>query len=254
MKLLENAQLDALTQRLSIETAGVRISGRVESYSCKMIDSDKRLYRMLSQENQGDVLALSPPKAFWGATSSPSSCPPSISPLANTCSRKMISYLISTLNASFQPDYDFSDARSDEFSKEPSAQFVANAVRSCLGSTVPEAYNRFESSLWSAIDEQIDLSEASIYSYNPDLTSDPYGEEGSLWSFNYFFYNHKRNRMLFFTCQAVSSFAPSFAPDEADAMETMCFMEDMDDSGIDVEKGVAMSGDTFSKYGPPLTN
>ena len=39
-------------------------------------------------------------------------------------------------------------------------------------------------------------------SYNPDLDSDPYGEEGSLWSFNYFFYNKKMKRILFFTCRA----------------------------------------------------
>ncbi len=39
-------------------------------------------------------------------------------------------------------------------------------------------------------------------SYNPDLESDPYGEEGSLWSFNYFFYNKKLKRILFFTCNA----------------------------------------------------
>ena len=41
-----------------------------------------------------------------------------------------------------------------------------------------------------------------VFSYNPDLDSDPYGEEGSLWSFNYFFYNKKMKRILFFTCRA----------------------------------------------------
>lgn len=41
-----------------------------------------------------------------------------------------------------------------------------------------------------------------VLSYNPDLDSDPYGEEGSLWSFNYFFYNKKMKRILFFTCRA----------------------------------------------------
>ena len=127
-----------------------------------MIESDKRLYRMLSHEAHGDVLALSPPKSLLGATP-PSSCPPAVSPLTHTCSRKMISYLISTLNASFQPDYDFSNAKSEEFSREPSVQFVVNAVRSSLGSTAPEVYNRLESTLWSTIDEQIDLSEATIY-------------------------------------------------------------------------------------------
>lgn len=35
-------------------------------------------------------------------------------------SRKILFYLIATLNASFNPDYDFSHCRGDEFSKEPS--------------------------------------------------------------------------------------------------------------------------------------
>ena len=41
--------------------------------------------------------------------------------LCDTISTKTLFYLISTLNASF-PDYDFSNAKSDEFSKEPSAE------------------------------------------------------------------------------------------------------------------------------------
>lgn len=41
------------------------------------------------------------------------------------------------------------------------------------------------------------------YSYNPDLDSDPYGEEGSLWSFNFFFYNKKLKRILFFSCHGL---------------------------------------------------
>ena len=39
--------------------------------------------------------------------------------LCDTISRKTLFYLIATLNAS-HPDYDFSNSRSDEFSKEPS--------------------------------------------------------------------------------------------------------------------------------------
>lgn len=34
-------------------------------------------------------------------------------------SRRTLFYLIATLNASFQPDYDFSNCRGDEFSKQP---------------------------------------------------------------------------------------------------------------------------------------
>lgn len=41
-------------------------------------------------------------------------------PLCDTICRKTLFYLIATLNSAFQPDYDFSDAKSHEFSKEPS--------------------------------------------------------------------------------------------------------------------------------------
>lgn len=46
-----------------------------------------------------------------------------------------------------------------------------------------------------------------VHSYNPDLDSDPFGEEGSLWSFNYFFYNKKLKRIVFFTFRSVRSAA-----------------------------------------------
>lgn len=42
-------------------------------------------------------------------------------PLCDVISRKSLFYLISTLNAAF-PDYDFTDTRSSEFSKEPNLQ------------------------------------------------------------------------------------------------------------------------------------
>lgn len=41
------------------------------------------------------------------------------------------------------------------------------------------------------------------HSYNADFKSDPYEEEGALWAFNYFFYNKKLKRILFFSCIAV---------------------------------------------------
>merc|ERR1719453_2416150 len=40
------------------------------------------------------------------------------------CSRRTLYYLKATLNAAFQPDYDFSDAKAHEFSREPSQQWV----------------------------------------------------------------------------------------------------------------------------------
>ena len=52
-------------------------------------------------------------------------------PLCDTISTKTLFYLISTLNASFNPDYDFTSAKSEEFSKEPSLQ-VCILKATCL--------------------------------------------------------------------------------------------------------------------------
>ncbi|KYO39131.1 repressor of RNA polymerase III transcription MAF1-like protein [Alligator mississippiensis] len=127
-------------------------------------------------------------------------------PLSDKCSRKTLFYLIATLNESFRPDYDFSAAKSHEFSREPSLNWVVNAVNCSLFSAVREDFNALKPHLWDAVDEEICLSECDIYSYNPDLDSDPFGEDGSLWSFNYFFYNKRLKRIVFFTCRSISGY------------------------------------------------
>lgn len=217
MKLLENALFESLTNTLSLQAWDIRIDGRIESYSCKMAGNDKKLYKLLNQEGQSpnDLQALSPPQTWQSTSVSPKrniqwECPHDCKDenhghdeLADACSRKMLFYLISTLNASFQPDYDFSNAKSDEFSREPNIQLVVNAIDSGLGGVLNDAYAQFRLQFWAAIDEEIHLSECRVYSYNPDLDSDPYGEEGCLWSFNYFFYNKKMKRIVFFTCRGM---------------------------------------------------
>lgn len=62
------------------------------------------------------------------------------------------------------------------------------------------------------------MAECDIYSYNPDLDSDPFGEDGSLWSFNYFFYNKRLKRIVFFSCRSISgsTYTPSEAGNELD--------------------------------------
>jgi hypothetical protein len=45
--------------------------------------------------------------------------------------RKTLFHLISTLNAAF-PDYDFSDAKADEFTKEPSLQVCFFFIEICV--------------------------------------------------------------------------------------------------------------------------
>lgn len=113
MKLLESSRFEAINNALSIKTGDSKIFGRIESYSCKMAGGDKAMYKRFNAEhgmNPNDLQALSPPQGLSPGYSR------SISgdedgPLCDTISRKTLFYLIATLNSTFQPDYDFSDAK-----------------------------------------------------------------------------------------------------------------------------------------------
>ncbi|XP_021106300.1 repressor of RNA polymerase III transcription MAF1 homolog isoform X3 [Heterocephalus glaber] len=206
MKLLENSSFEAINSQLTVETGDAHIIGRIESYSCKMAGDDKHMFKQFCQEGQPHVLeALSPPQTSGLSPSrlSKSQGGEDEGPLSDKCSRKTLFYLIATLNESFRPDYDFSTARSHEFSREPSLSWVMNAVNCSLFSAVREDFKALKPQLWNAMDEEICLAECDIYSYNPDLDSDPFGEDGSLWSFNYFFYNKRLKRIVFFSCRSI---------------------------------------------------
>uniref|UniRef100_A0A2I3HG73 Repressor of RNA polymerase III transcription MAF1 n=1 Tax=Nomascus leucogenys TaxID=61853 RepID=A0A2I3HG73_NOMLE len=238
MKLLENSSFEAINSQLTVETGDAHIIGRIESYSCKMAGDDKHMFKQFCQEGQPHVLeALSPPQTSGLSPSrlSKSQGGEDEGPLSDKCSRKTLFYLIATLNESFRPDYDFSTARSHEFSREPSLSWVVNAVNCSLFSAVREDFKALKPQLWNAVDEEICLTECDIYryvwhmaphttchpvlpSYNPDLDSDPFGEDGSLWSFNYFFYNKRLKRIVFFSCRSISgsTYTPSEAGNELD--------------------------------------
>nr|CAG4647353.1 EOG090X0C93 [Megafenestra aurita]SVE92619.1 EOG090X0C93 [Megafenestra aurita] len=225
MKLLESSRFEQVNSALNMFTGDCNIIGRIESYSCKLAGHEKQLYKRFHSEagaGPHDLQVLSAPQTALavsptGIYINNQSC--SVSgdeegPLCDTISRKTLFYLIATLNASFHPDYDFSHARSEEFSREPSVQWVMNAVDNNLSATAGDLYNsKLHAQLWAAINDEINLPECDIYSYNSDLASDPFGEDGSLWSYNYFFYNRKLKRIVFLTCRAVS-YGGEFMMDE----------------------------------------
>lgn len=232
MKLLESSCSEILNSALNFETGRCKISGRVEIYSCKLVTNEKRLYKQLNGDPEHDphkLEALSPPEgtnccSSAGQGGSLAGFPCSSSPskyysrslsseegdgsyiMRDTISRKTLFYLIATLNASFSPDYDFSKAKAEEFCRQPNHTWVMNAIdANFLSSPAHQSYSALKEQLWLAIDTGINTADCEIYSYNPDLSSDPYSEDGSLWSFNYFFYNKKLKRVLFFTCRCTSN-------------------------------------------------
>ena len=87
-----------------------------------------------------------------------------------------------------------------------SLQTVINSVDNLLSVTAMDHYAKVRHPLWATLNEEINLPNCDIYSYTPDLTSDPFAEDGCLWSFNYFFYNRKLKRVVLLTCRALSPF------------------------------------------------
>ncbi|MBO8695542.1 hypothetical protein INO35_14300, partial [Staphylococcus aureus] len=81
-------------------------------------------------------------------------------------------------------------------------------------------------------DKEIGMSQCDIYSYTPDMRSDPFSEDGCLWSFNYFFYNKKLKRILFFTCRRIisSSYPMDFDGSIGTGSDSM-FLSDYYDDG-----------------------
>jgi hypothetical protein len=177
----------------------------------KRAGSDKKLYKNLEEQYQ--VQLSKSPEAFEDGAVSP------FGPLTESSSRKTLINLISILNATF-PDYDFSNASSEQFRKESNHYMVINSINTMLNNAISNYYAELSNKLWTAIDSEIRIKECDIYSYFPDCDSDPYAEDAKIpmyvtiykmiftvyfrWSFHYFLYNRKLRRIVYFTCRAAS--------------------------------------------------
>lgn len=161
------------------------LDGRVEAFSCKRAGEDKKLMKKLEQQYNEEI------------ATSPCSFDSPLGALSDSSSRRLLIDLISTLNASF-PDYDFSSLRPDQFTKELGFDFVLRSINRHLA----EFTQPFLDELWAAIEDSVVLNECDVYSYVPDLDSDPFSSDGILWSFNYFFFNKNLKRIVYFTCVA----------------------------------------------------
>jgi hypothetical protein len=115
MKLLESSRFEAINNALTIQNGDISIIGRIESYSCKMAKNDKQLYKRFISPDQSasDLQALSPPQTVFDMSPlfARSLSGDEGVTLCDTISRKTLFYLIATLNSTFEPDYDFSDAK-----------------------------------------------------------------------------------------------------------------------------------------------
>ncbi|KAI7867943.1 Maf1 regulator-domain-containing protein [Spinellus fusiger] len=164
MKFLEVDSLDVLNTVFRWETGEASMNGRIEAYSCKSAGLDKKLFKQIEHKYNVDLS---------GGSISPDDLQMIISPfgrLDQSTPRMTFFYLLATLNAAF-PEHDFSDVRPEQFSKQPSPEMVINSVNTTL--------------------------------FNLDIEDDPMNdEEGYLWSINYFFFNRKMKRLIFFSIKS----------------------------------------------------
>jgi len=196
MKLLDLPTFNEFNSLLNVIDLGdTLIEGHLDAFSCRSAGADKKLYSSLDTHYSSES-ANSPSEL----QSSP------FGPLSNRQCRKTLIFLISTMNHSF-PDYDFSNVNADDFRKEIDYQAVVNFINTTLASVMKNTFTSVaKAKLWSSIDQQINLKECSIYSFIPDPDSDPFAEDGLIWSFNYFFYHKKWKRVIFFTVHACRKF------------------------------------------------
>ena len=159
------------------------------------------------------TLSLSFPSSL--PSSLPLSLPFLLHPLPHSQSqghpRKLLLYLISTLNNAF-PDHDFSDVRPEYFSRVPSVGVCFATLERVLASLSQSSrHGRIDvmTAIVKGVDELVELSseDTEVYSFNPAPSLDPNVDSengGSLWSFYYFFVNRKQKRLVFFWAKGVS--------------------------------------------------
>lgn len=236
MKYLPLRDFDDVTDALNFDTADCHVIGGCDLYTTKAAGGDKKLYKAIEQtlESQYASLlrftaSLSPSQATMAAGALNLSRASPFGSLSQSSSRRTFAYLIATLNAS-HPDYDFSHLlRPTDFRREKSLQRVMNTLDTTLYNLRPRPPNSFglgNGSNWSAsmaniislpspgkeiwnprmwrlIDNEMSLEDCSIYCYQPE--EDPYdGEEGAIWSFNYFFFNKARKRVCYIYLRGLS--------------------------------------------------
>ncbi|KAI9835071.1 MAG: hypothetical protein M1819_002623 [Sarea resinae] len=236
MEFLPLRDFDDVTSALNFDTPDCHVIGGCDLYTTKAAGSDKKLYKTIenSLESQYESLlrlsaSLSPPQATSAASSLNLSRSSPFGPLSQISSRRTFAYLIATLNAS-HPDYDFSHIlRPTDFRRERTLRSVMNTLDSTLYNLRPRPSNSSLAApppwtttiapascppapggghiwgprMWGLIDKEMNLKECSIYCYAPE--EDPYdGEDGAIWSFNYFFFNKARKRVCYLYLRGLS--------------------------------------------------
>ncbi|OMP87893.1 Repressor of RNA polymerase III transcription MAF1-like protein [Diplodia seriata] len=85
----------------------------------------------------------------------------------------------------------------------PSSWSGGNGGSGSSGTRTPGGHQVWSPRMWKMIDNEMNLRDCAIYCYQPE--EDPFdGEEGSIWSMNYFFFNKHRKRVCYVYLRGLS--------------------------------------------------
>ena len=118
-----------------------------------------------------------------------------------------LGHFISILNSVFD-EYDFSDVKMEHFIAPGLEQ-----IRAQLGQHLEAAV---AAQVWETVDREIQLGESEVYAYDPPIDADPFVDDGSIWSFFYFFYNKSLKRIIFLSLQSFRNKQREFGVDDDD--------------------------------------
>ncbi|KAL2948207.1 hypothetical protein AAZX31_20G112700 [Glycine max] len=179
MKFLECSALDRLNDFLGNLNLGERtIKGCLEAYSCKHAGSDKKLSISLETE----ILD------YLGKSSDTDSSSPDQTFLTRTSAVKAHQFFTEESRDSFKQIF-------DTYMHEASKEWAETVGGASLLDT-----------LFKALDEVVKLVDCDIYGYVPDFEADPLLESGgTIWSFNFLFYNRKLKRIVSFRFSCFSN-------------------------------------------------
>ena len=146
----------------------------------------------------------------------PQKRPTALGDFTQQATRRLMTDLILTLNASF-PDYDFGSVKASDFIKVKVTSAVATInhhlsewARSQRQQESNMDYPIVLQHLWESVNESVPLEECDVYCFTPpdgSLITTPWEEEDddehtastNLWSFYYLFVNKAQKRILLFT-------------------------------------------------------
>jgi len=176
--------LNASLQRINLGDHS--ICGRLNCYSLKMVQKDKKLVKHLQRE-------------YSDESRSKQSVP--LGDLREFSTVRLISNLIATLNTTYN-DFDFTSSAPEQFTREK-PQTVHDTVNARLA-PLAKSQPMLLQSLWKHINAAMDLEQCRFYSFSPNEDILTALRPHSLWNVDYFVVNLKLHRILYLSLHAES--------------------------------------------------